>query len=271
MSQIDSDSDFDEDEEIMIQKLMLKQSIKNKQTQTDHYINILKYIGELLKKETKIYKVVGGRAMTAWFNPDNANLSEKEKEVVLSTDWDIEVHSTDSDAKIFRDKMYDELTSKFGKNFEKRQMTLNDMNIHQIGISDPQKVEYIVDIHVQEEPELWKKRINLDGIFYMNLKSLLESIEKTLSESFMKVAKRQDRRTLIKSSLQNIKLFNPTLYKKICDECEKSPNETITGFNLICEDIKKMCPLSKSEQEKAYKEARKKYLRERGIVNSDDE
>jgi len=90
--------------------------------------------------------------------------------------------------------------------------------------------------------------VNIDGINYPNLKNLIENLVSTLEKTDQKITKRTLRLRALKNTIDNISMLNPELFRTICKMCIDSSYENITGYNLTCDRIIKLCPKSRQQQ-----------------------
>ncbi len=241
---MDDDSDFDDEEAKTIQLNLLKMSLQQKDDDrhtTKLTLNrVLNSIGEYLH-QMHGYKVIGGRAVNAWLNPQHLKLSFEELEMVKSIDWDIVVLGDDGVAKGFFKKLAGYLSTKLKTQFDIRSTltTREGYRIFQLGIPEgSDHTEWICDVHGELK---LGDTITISNIVYPNLKSLLEDIQQALEQIPDKLTKRWTRMELLKRAMNDIRDFNTEIYNKICSECKRGGVEHITGFDLKCDDLEKMC------------------------------
>lgn len=247
--------DFSDDEEVLaIQKKLLQQRIEEvkhgHEETTSALQEVFSHLKEFLRHSSVPYKVVGGTAVTAWLNPKHQDLSPEELAHIRSTDWDIEILGDNKDALTFARKIVTYLEAKTGNKFDKRFEDVVSMPflpgfyVYQIGIADgPTRTEWIIDIHGQKEEEFHPDdTVVFDGIRYPNLKVLIDQITQALEDRpEYKGTKRLARKMLLQSAMKDIHRFNPPVYKLICTQCRKTGAETLTGFNLDCEQLEHFC------------------------------
>lgn len=244
-----SDSDDEEDEKFLE---TLQRSLLPRPPSVDMNV-VLDAVGDFLRAVRQpIYAVDGGRAVNAWLNPNNKGLTDVEKHMVKTVDWDI---ITMQDPKRFLRQLHAYLVSKFGDNFEIRDTDIlklssdSDIYVYQIGIQNGRHTIWFVDIHTGGDYNI-QDLIKLQGIWYLNLHHLVNSIAETIDSTSEKRDKRLIRRDILQRALHDMRLFNPVIYNELCKQCETNENEKITGFNLSCDDIRKTCPKYILEQKR---------------------
>lgn len=112
------------------------------------------------------------------------------------------------------------------------------LDLKQIQIKYKGNIFEIVDVHVEEK--LPKYQI-IDGIRIANLKYVSEKNKYGIEneDRDTKLQKRVTRQKYFLDKIQNGKLcwVKQDIKKKIIMDCKTKNNETITGFNLDCENI----------------------------------
>jgi hypothetical protein len=244
--------------------------------------NILDSVGYYLKSiSNKKYKVIGGRAVTAWLNPEHEGLTDEDKKIVKESDWDIAVYGKDkgedkenNEAFNFTKELLKHLEDEYNIKFEERlggNVKKNDVTIYQIGIDEGNTTIWFVDVHAEEniieispydkyvmvkynQPDWSKTIVELNGINYINLKQLIESFMYAMYMTNDKFGKRLRRKNLLYDAIQDINNFNPVVKEFLCKECyTDTEEENITGYKLKCEEIKVKC----KKEHKIYEEQRK--------------
>jgi len=270
----DDDSDFDMEKELeTLQKTLIQKAQIQKNKVTHVIDDIHNSIREYLRNVKIPYRVVGGMAVNMWLNPEHKGLTLKEKEFVTTNDWDIEVLGGNDLAKSLTRNLLKYLTERYGKkasfisvlNDTMVMPFLKGFYVYRIGIEDgAHTTEWIVDIHGQSEENFKLKDIVLfEGIKYQNLKSLLSDIEIAIEENpGSKGVKRFTRKDLLYQALKDISRFNPKVLNILCDQCENNETEQITGYNIDCETIKKLCPKKAGHNLKDFEEYRRKRLQQ---------
>jgi len=236
-----------EQEAISIQKRLLEQKNQPEKQPLDVLFD---HVRTYLKGLKFPYRVVGGRAINAWLNPEHKFLNREEKQLVKSTDWDIEILGSNEDALEIAKDLVSYLEKKMKTKFDKRfeniivMPFLPGFYVYQIGVPDGMtKTEWVVDVHGQTEKEFKKGSLVLiDGIQYPNLKTLLEQVEQALfNDPGNKGTKRFQRKLLIEQALKDISIMNKPIFNQLCSQCNRGGKESLTGFNLDCETIREMC------------------------------
>lgn len=235
----------DDDTALEIQRKLYEQSrIQQEDNKNNSRLTLSKVlytVERFLKNTTSKYKVIGGRAVTAWLNPEHQGLSNTEKEYIQSTDWDITVYGDDTVAKQFRDQLNSYLSKELHTSFDERSSltTDNGARIYQIGIPEgSDSTEWIIDVH----GEKFDRAVLLSGIWYSNLKDLIADIDYALEHiPGEKLTKRWTRKDMLQKAIRDISRFNRVVYNQLCEECRKTNRETLTGFNLNCTEILSVC------------------------------
>jgi len=249
---------FEEDDDVVnnLQKIIIQQRLEEEKTKLDKYGgrlgDLFKCVGTFLKTHEQSippYRITGGAAVSAWLNPKNENIPKDQLQYLITSDWDIEILGNNEQALDLAKRIKGYLVKECGKkDITDRFDTvvvmsgeeLKGLRVYQIGLDDINETRYFVDVHGQIENNFQKNNIvKLDGLRYPNLKTLISDTENCMVGE--KMAKRYSRVQLLQKAIQDIKMFNPDVYREICQQCISKGVEKLTGFNLNCNALKKLC------------------------------
>lgn len=233
-----------------LQKVLIKEGMIRKEKSDNLLDEILKEVGNYLQSNPNIkYKVIGGKAVSAWLNPDNKKLNQQELDHVKTIDWDLVVIGDNNDSRELAINIHEHIRKKFGTTLEIRKdntMTFkpnSNVYVYQVGIPDSKKIEWIVDVHAENKKEFdMNNTVMFNNIRYPNLKNLIKSIEIAMKDDLLKLLKRTVRKNLLKKAMEDIFRFNKYVSNEICKQCIDNKYEKITGYNLNCYKIIKLCP-----------------------------
>jgi len=248
---------IDEGKNNGLQKILIHEGMIRKENSVNLLEKILEEVGNYLKSNSNIpYKVIGGKAVSNWLNPDNKKLKKEELEHIKTIDWDIAVMGDNTKSRKLTIDIHKHLEQKFDTTLEIRKdntMTINsnsNIYVYQVGIPDNKKIEWIVDIHAENEKEFdMNNTVMLNNIRYPNLKNLINGIQEAIEQDPFKLVKRITRKNLLEQAMKDIFRFNTYVSNEICKQCINNNYETLTGYNLNCYKIIRLCPQFKFEKQ----------------------
>jgi hypothetical protein len=225
-----------------------KKSLFNKSKEIDTESEIINFLLNVNME----YKIVGGKSVKAWLNTENSRITVDDRKFLKSDDYDIIVKGTNEDGKKFISLLHLHLISKFGDYFRTQLDDImitsqEDEYVYRLGLY---RGDWIVDVHAEQESKYdLKPSVKINGLTYINLKTIIEDINYLFDNNRLtKAVKRAKRKLILETALKDISMFNNELFKRICDLCKVSGKENITGYNLNCEDILKKCNSKSSKR-----------------------
>lgn len=240
-----------------LQKTLIQEGMFRKENSVNLLEKILEEVGNYLKSNPNTpYKVIGGKAVSNWLNPEHKKLKKEELEHIKTIDWDLAVMGHNKMSRKLTIDIHKHLEQKFNTTLEIRKddtMTINsnsNIYVYQVGIPDNKKIEWIVDIHAENEKEFdMNNTVIFNNIRYPNLKNLIKGIQEAIEENPFKLVKRFTRKNLLEQAMKDIFRFNTYVSKEICKQCINNNYETLTGYNLNCYKIIRLCPQFKFEKQ----------------------
>lgn len=246
------DSDFDSDSDV---------DFSYSEPKPLDLVTILTEVGVFLQHNSNIaYKVIGGRAVTAWLDPARVE-PQNLREHLITMDWDLVIRGdydkkyNNKQAELFARSLMNYLSKTLNTKFEFRD-TLSmqediETRIFQIGFAEGSKeTHYIVDIHSEEASKYDKYgEYMFNNIRYPNLKGLINSLDFVINMGVQdKITKRVARKLLLKKAMEEIFMFNENVTKQLFKQCEIFGREQLTGYNMNCEMILQSSPQHKQKK-----------------------
>jgi len=103
----------------------------------------------------------------------------------------------------------------------------------------------VLDIGISDVPI---DTVVIDDVNYATIDYLLSQLEKYrgIAAAFgmhLKEFRRQERKSNLKGSLEDIHMLDEDIYGRLCKECQTKTVEHLTGRELDCQDIRQQCEL----------------------------
>ena len=201
--------------------------------------NVFKLIEQYLRGTRYKYVIIGGRAIMAYINIDHASASE-DNLLMQSKDYDLTVVGKQGDVDEMVEEMVRYIKDGLRGEEKKVEFTSNELSsgIFQIGYVFKGQANYIVDLHHERK---FDDRVMIGGLYYPNIKWLLEEFERTISEmQEFKALKRATRRDYILKLLNSPELMTSELKDRLTEICN-GPNGEANLRDFIGIPIKYTC------------------------------